>query len=78
MMNNGQKTLEVLTIKEASARYGPAVHAFRQWTKPGGPLPCVRTGRKILIAAQNIETFLKQGNNQPAEPEAPGGIRRLK
>ena len=68
----------MLSIAEAAQKYRVAVWAVRQWTKPGGGLPCVRTGRKILIAAQNMERFLLEGNNQAAtEPLQHGKIRKI-
>ena len=70
--------LIMYTLAEAAKKYGVAVFALRRWTRPDGPLPCVKTGRKILVAAQNVERFLLEGNNQP-EPEmiSTGQIRRL-
>ena len=70
--------LTMLSIIEAAQKYGVAIHAIRQWTKPGGPLPCVRAGRKILIAAQNMEMFLLEGNKHLVpEPVQCGNIRRI-
>lgn len=70
--------LIMLTVNEVAQKYGVAVWAVRQWTKPGGGLPCVRTGRKILIATQNIERFLIAGNNHPPqETPQPGKIRKI-
>ena len=71
------KNVRMLTIKEAALSYGVAVWAIRTWVNTG-QLPAVKTGRKFLIAAQNIENFLMQGNNQSADAENTGGMRRIK
>ena len=77
-MNDTIKPIEMLSVSEAAKRYGVATHALRQWTKPDGQLPCVRAGRKILIATQSIERFLLEGNNHSSpESSQTGNIRRL-
>lgn len=68
----------MLTIKEAKNHYpGTSENAIRQWVK-NGELPAVRCGNKILICNDVMDSFLRQGNNQPTptKPEY-GKIRRL-
>ena len=70
--------MKMYTIKEIPQAYpGVAEHAIRQWVN-SEQLPAVRSGRKILIAEQNLEKFLLEGNNNQSAPEPqPGQIRRL-
>ena len=69
--------LEMLGITEVARKFNIPVHALRRWIATG-EIPACKTGRRFLICVANVEAFLRTGNNQPAEPEAPGGIRRLK
>jgi len=66
----------MLTISEAAIKYDIAVHAVRGWVK-SGTLPAVMTGKKYLIADENMRNFLLMGTNNHANIEPVGKIRRL-
>ncbi|MCL1882849.1 MAG: helix-turn-helix domain-containing protein [Defluviitaleaceae bacterium] len=69
--------LKTYSIVEAANAYGIPVYALRRWINCGD-IPACRSGRKYLVTAQNIESFLLNGNTQQKnEPILTGKIRRL-
>ena len=69
--------IRMLTIKEAAKEYGLAVHAVRQFVN-SGKLAAKKCGKKFLIASNNLEQFLLEGDNQPPPLEFwQGKIKRL-
>jgi len=71
------KQPEMLTINEAAKKSGLATYALRRWVK-SGDLPTVSTGRKVLIAADNLQRFLLGELDAKSVPEVKSnGIRQL-
>lgn len=53
----------MLTIKEAAQTRNIPEHAVRRWVAEGA-LPAVRSGKKYLLAAENLDAFLLSGPPQ--------------
>lgn len=53
----------MLTIKEAARTRNIPEHAVRRWVAEGA-LPAVRSGKKHLLAAENLDAFLLSGLSQ--------------
>ena len=61
----------LLSAREARARLGIAERTLRNWTRPHGPIPAVRVGRRVLYDPRTLDRFIAEREADGAAPPAP-------